>query len=72
VPFTVAEFDGAIRDLEFLASFLERLSAEPTMSELSGTERHLAKIAGGASRGLRDIAARMRRALDRATRDEEE
>jgi len=68
IPFTVAEFDGATRDIFYLAAFLERVSAEPEMSELTRTERHLAKLAEGAARDLKTIAARMRHALERATR----
>ena len=69
IPFTVAEFQGATRDLWFLVGFLERMGKERELSELTATERDLAKIAEGAARELRKIASRMGSAFERATRD---
>lgn len=69
IPFTVTEFQGAVRDLGFLVGFLERMGKERDLSELTSTERDLARIAEGAARELRKIASRIGSAFERATRD---
>lgn len=69
VPFTVAEFTGAIKDLEFIAKFLRNMAAERTLSDLTPTEQQLSQFAGETAPKVEDLAEVMRSALENLTLD---